>query len=115
MDAEARRIRQGVGRVDREAGSGTRRYPETLRDAVVRYARGGREEGESVRAIAGRLGVPVPTLSLWLAESRNGCFRPVRVAGGEGVRTVPALISPEGYRVEGLALADLVAVLRALR
>ncbi len=77
-----------------------------------------------VRAIAERLGVSCNTVYRWTAEARAGrerresaAFVQVAVLSVEPVNspTVPlVLVSPGGYRVEGLDLAGLAELLGAL-
>jgi hypothetical protein len=115
MDTMARAIRREVARLRRESVSGRTRYPQALRERVQAYAAGQRQEGAGVPGIARRIGIPFPTLAQWLrgGGTRKG-FRPVAVEALEPRSPGPSLITAGGVRVEGLGLADLVAVLRAL-
>jgi len=115
MDERARRIRQQVARVERAARGGLRRYPGSVRQEVTEYTRARRETGESLAVVAGRLGIPVPTLAVWLREEKSVRFRPVRVSEAGPGGPVVTLTTPGGYRVEGLGLAELAALLRALQ
>jgi hypothetical protein len=102
----------------RQAGLGIR-VPEELRRLAVRFGRWAQDEGESLGEAAVQLGVSRATLERWLAEEPAGDSSAVREvvvreeeAGGGGVLT---LVTPEGFRIEGLAVADLAVLVRSLR
>jgi hypothetical protein len=61
--------------------------------------------------------VPWQTLRLWADEGRGGGLRPV-VVDDAAARTTESgtltLVTPSGYRVEGLHAGTLVELLRAL-
>lgn len=98
------------------------RFPARLRQAIVLYARKHRATGARVHAIARSLGLNPSTLCGWLAcEGRRGGFRRVRVVAPRAatpragaVAQAAVLVTPRGYRVEGLAPEHVVALLRAL-
>jgi len=115
MDERSRRIRQQVGQVERAARGGLRRYPRSVRQEVAEYVRARREGGESLAAVAGRLDIPIPTLAVWLREEKPRRFRPVGVSEAAPAPAAVILTTPGGYRVEGLGLAELAALLRALQ
>jgi len=83
------------------------------------------EGGESVSAVARRLEVTPLTLERWLASAPQEAAPPVMrevvvrdAAGapaGEQGEMGLTLVTPDGFRVEGLAAAELVEILRALR
>ena len=98
-----------------------KRYPEPLRQLAVGFATEAEACGWSGSRMARRLGVAWATLERWCAT------QPVTDSGG-GMREVvvrddapssaelrPVLVTPEGYRIEGLGQEDLVEILRALR
>lgn len=111
------RLRRRIA--DQRADSSRPRYPEDLKAEIVAFTRRRMAEGASRRRCALDLGLPVPTLALWMrgAEPEAG-FRPVRQAQEEPDTATPSgelrLVTPAGHRVEGLDLEGLVAVLRAL-
>ena len=99
-----------------------KRYPQSLRQLAVGFASEAEAAGWSGSRIARRLGVAWATLERWCATTQ-----PVTDSGG-GMREVvlrddtpssaerrPILMTPEGYRIEGLGQEDLVEILRALR
>ena len=98
------------------------RFPATLRREILQYAQEHRVGGEGVHAIARGLSLNPNTLYGWLgAEGRRGSFRPVRVVATGATSSAPevvargaVLVTPQGFRVEGLAPETLAALLRAL-
>lgn len=112
MDARVKRFRaeaarHGVGRVGR-------RYPAEMKAIAVALAE---ERGaEPLSRVASELGVSELSLQRWLEQGEPARFRPVEVemesigapAGGL------VLITPRGYRVEGLEAESLASLLRVL-
>lgn len=97
------------------------RCPEELRARVVAYVEVRRGEGASFRKIGRELGISSTAVRRWLRREPGGGrgeLVPVRVAGGAhapgwsvGGVTV---VSPRGWRVEGLDLEGVVALLEVL-
>lgn len=105
----------------RQAGSGFR-VPEELRRVAIRFGRWALDEGESLGGVAATLEVSRATLERWLDEEPAFESSPVRevvvrqagaeeVGGGTGL----TLVTPEGFRIEGVAVADLAELVRSLR
>lgn len=100
----------------RRSGAGVR-VPEDLRRMAVRYGGCALEHGESLGGAAAQLGVSRATLESWLAQApvteaaavREVVVKEVARAGSGGK---PMLVTPEGFRIEGLMLAELVRSLR---
>lgn len=95
------------------------RYPQSVREAAVGLARSRRNAGISLRRTAGELGLNAPTLYLWLARKPSKALCPVAIADSVDTTTrrgprCAILVTPEGYRIEGLEAAELVTLLRAL-
>jgi hypothetical protein len=122
----ARQAMRGLG----ERGV-TTRIPEEVRAAVLAYADEARAGGETWAGIAKQVGLSATALQRW-SRGRRGRKRereenparllPVRVssepafevtAGGTGSGLT--LSTPHGERLEGLGVAEAVALLRALR
>lgn len=116
MDARARRFREAARRENRGQIRRGVRYSRELRRAAVEYA--GRREAQGARraAIALELGVSPLTLMRWLRDEGRPGFRKVtlREARVESSARTAVLTTPAGFRVEGLDVADLAALLRAL-
>jgi transposase-like protein len=112
MDGRVKRFRDAVARSG--AGAVGRRYPAELRALAAALARERREE--PLARVAADLGVSAVSLQRWLEQGEPVGFRPVEIEPGPA--TVPArglaLITPRGYRVEGLEAGVLVSLLRVL-
>ncbi len=88
-----------------------RRYPRALRERMVAWANRERRRGRRWQEIATELGVRSATLTRWCGEPPE--FVPVVVqaeVSGEGV----ALVSPTGWRIEGLSLTKALEVMRSV-
>ena len=93
--------------------------PRPLKTAVIDFAVARRAAGEKIRLIARALGMPTSTLQAWLAASRKRGLVPVEVVVEPSPVAVPVRSSlrlecPGGYVVQGLDVAQVVAVLRGL-
>ena len=96
-----------------------RSYEETERRSLVAEFERRRAAGKSVRAIARALGVSAKNYYNW--QRRYGSavlpvLRSVTIVDAvvTPVSPCPVVISPLGYRVEGLSVADVATLLRAL-
>jgi hypothetical protein len=120
MDAEIRQFRHAARTLNRgRTGTAVRYTPELRRQAVdiVRIRMAG---GMSLAAAARLLGLRSRTVALWLRKHPQSRFRPVAV-GVHGPSRFPdpgswpvVLITPQGFRVEGLDAKDVAAVVRSL-
>jgi hypothetical protein len=112
MDVRVKRFRDEV---TRQGGGGVgRRYPAELRALAVVVAEERREE--PLAKVAADLGVSAMSLQRWLEQGEPVRFRPIEVER-ESAGTVArglVLITPRGYRVEGLEAGTLVSLLRVL-
>ena len=99
-------------------------YPDHVRREVLRHVRPLRDAGRSLASLADEVGLPAPTLGRWLAgEKRDDQpgFVPVLVHDASlaeatrspGLGTL-TLVTPAGYRVEGLDVDGLRALLPVL-
>lgn len=130
MEKELEQFRQEVERLraGRRGGSGP--FPEPLRAFAVRYLVYALEKGETVKAVVERLGVSEPTLQAWRrgqtpgskargSEPKAAPLVPVVVhprkedAAPRAAATF-AVVSPQGWRVEGLGLEEAAQLLRRL-
>lgn len=111
MDAQVKRFREAVSR--QGVGGVGRRYPEELRAVAVAVAKARKDE--PLAWVAADLGVSTVSLQRWLEQAEPAHFRPVEVAPETGVEAAGlVLITPRGYRVEGLEAEALVSLLRVL-
>jgi hypothetical protein len=119
MNDRVRTIRAEISRLRHGRLPTAVRYPSVIRQHVTAIARRRRAGGANVPAIAREFGVAPWTLALWLRNPSAAVVRAVDVvpdaprSSGAPVAG-PVLITPEGFRVEGLDRDTLVAVLRAL-
>ena len=121
MDRLLEAFRQGLQGAGLRAGLGVR-YPQALRELAVAYFHEAHRQGRSRRRAAEALGVSDVTLSRWIEEAgpdvpelvETAALREVVVTDSRP-RGSLSLVTPEGYRVEGLGVAELAEVLRALR
>jgi hypothetical protein len=119
MDRDARKLRRTVARLQEGQARTAVRYPGDLRQRVMAFARRRQRQGADVTAIAREVGVAPWTLALWLrrpvaAHVRAVDVVPDAVPVAGGPEAGPVLITPRGFRVEGLDRDGLVALLRAL-
>lgn len=71
-----------------------------------------RAGGRTVAELAAELGVAAGTILRWSKDGARAIV-PVRVVPDE-IPTSMAVVSPTGFRIEGLSLADAIRVLREL-
>ena len=98
-------------------------FPPALRERVGRWVAAQEGGGERLSDLAPLLGVSATSLRSWARAADRGSdqktsrFLPV-VVKAEGLPTAPesglTLHTPQGYRVSGLGLHELVTVLRSL-
>ena len=118
MKNEVNRVRAALAGMVR--GRGRRFSPETRR-MIAGAAAGLREQGRSWLSIGRALDLPPETarrLCLAAGEGKGrGGFVRVMVAedGADGGRSGLVLVSPSGYRVEGLDAEQAAALLTRLR
>ena len=109
---ELERLKREIGRLERGRG---RRYPAGLRERITVYARSRRDEGEGWATISDELAVPWETLRRWtLGPKPSTAMVPVEVIAPAVVAEGVAVVSPTGWRLEGLDVREAVAVLRAV-
>lgn len=99
------------------------RYPQTFRDKAVELVGGLKAAGWTQKKISQQFEIPWQTLGRWCeddkpesSEEASESFRPVEVVGeqrevsGDGV----SLVSPSGWRIEGLTVAEALEAARRL-
>ena len=120
-DEVGRRLREAIAGLGRHR---TQPLPQELHVEVERYAALRRRAGASWRTIAGSVGVSASALQRWGARERSSAVRAglrrVRVrrewVPGQAVASATlVLISPAGFRVEGLGVAQALEMLRELQ
>ena len=121
MEASAERLRAAVVALGRTKRN--QRIPLALRAELIAHTRAARVRGVAWGAIARELGVSMTGLKRWFAALppvRRGApmLRRVRVTSATdsqpSVGRALCVVSPQGYRVEGLDIAAAAVLLRAL-
>ncbi len=98
-----------------------KRFPAEIRSQVLRVVEVERSKGMTWRKIAEQLGVTQQKLFRWRRQERSGrpanAFVPVRIV--EARKSTPAeglsLVTPSGYRLEGLTLESAANLLARLK
>ena len=98
-------------------GRKPRPYSEEQRRFAVNYARRELEAGKKKSLILRDLGISDGALSKWMGKKKEAAGRGFRrvqlktISGAEGMLT---LVTPGGYRIEGLSLESAAALLSTL-
>ena len=94
------------------------RYPESFQKQVAQYARGqiGRY---SKNQISKTVGIPWVTIGRWMEQiegQTNTGLVPVRITASE-LQTKPSvsMVTPEGWRIEGLSVDQTCRILERMR
>jgi hypothetical protein len=115
MDREARWLREQVVR----CGPRTRgaRVPAALRAQIAAYAQQRRGDGASCAGIAAGVGVSTESIRRWVTPrpvTTERALVAVHVVDAAPAGERLAVVSPTGYRVDGLTLGQVAALLRQL-
>jgi hypothetical protein len=113
MDETVIRVRARLARMQRGRG---KRYTPELKKQIARAALQLRQSGLGWHRIGQALGIPNETVRRFCGASGGsgrGAFSPVVVAD-DGDRSVAVLVTPSGYRIEGLNLDQMVQLLSRL-
>lgn len=101
----------------RERGGSRWRTPVALREEIVVWVSNLQSTGHGVGAIATAIGLSESALRRWLSPvETSDNFRRVRV-GGVAARSkggALVMVTPTGFRLEGLTVDQAVEVLRRL-
>ena len=89
------------------------RCPVDLREKIAEFAKERKNEGVGVGEMAKSLGVSESGLSRWLGGGKPK-LRPVRVAEQAPSHDRLVLVTPGGYRLEGLSASSAADLLRRL-
>lgn len=95
----------------RKRGTGVR-YPQHVRAQIAEAAKLLRQRGASWQRVGEVLGIPHETIRRH-TEASTSAFVPVVVKADPA--TAPVLVTPSGYRVEGLSVSALAELLGQLR
>lgn len=111
MEKDSKELRAAIAKS--RVGQSRWRCPAKLRDEIVGFAQERRREGVSVMKLAQELGVSESGLIRWLQKA-EGRLRPVRVIEKPSSCDSLVLMTPGGYRLEGLSPTSAAEVLRSL-
>jgi len=105
-------LRRAVARLQRGRRE---RFPKDLRSKLIAYIHGRRDAGATLEQIGEEIGVNCKTVANWVSRARKrSSFCRVEVAQEQGVAGALTVRGPCGVRVEGMAITDLVDLLRRL-
>jgi hypothetical protein len=88
-------------------------YPAHVRETVVGAARAWLAAGWSPNRVGRELGLAATTIRLWIEASEKPAFRPVTLSSSTMNRAL-CLVTPSGYRLEGLDLESAASLLERL-
>ena len=113
QDREAQELRRRVARLKRERPGF--RFSATLRAKITAWVAAHRERGVWWCDLSRAIGVPAATLKRWAAARAfaTPAMLPVEVIDAPPTGTV-TLVSQTGLRLEGVAIADAIAILQRL-
>ena len=117
MEMKLEEFRREVAQLRGGRKKGAPVYPERLRRFAIEHVGRRLGEGAKLKALEQELGVSVPTLHLWTSTGKVAFRRvQVRATGASRVLATPSLIvvTPAGYRAEGLDTDQVAVLLRAL-
>ena len=126
MERDLRALQREIAQLPRSGLRGRRDYPRELRARIILCAERHIRSGVSVFRLARDLGVPLSTLTIWIEgrspskSSTVAAFREVALSDATSFEDTPmtagpiVLVTPQGFRVEGLRVAELAELFRAL-
>jgi hypothetical protein len=113
MERDAVMLRAELSRVVRGRG---KRFSAELRRRVVEFGQRRRVEGASWSLVGSELGMNYKTVRRWCLEKGSMALRRVEIVSATREPTAGIIVvSPSGFRAEGLTVRDVVVVLAALR
>ncbi len=109
---EGNRLRLEILRL---GDSTSRRYPPEVRVRILDWVDRAKREGMSRTECSDVLGVPMQRLAAWRAEipPMPKALVPVEVREEMATACALSFVAPSGHRIEGLSIAEAVALLRA--
>lgn len=111
---EAAKLRRELDRVEGRQG---RCFPPELKVRAARWIAERRAGGAPVAEIAAELGLAEATVLRWSSATkptRTRALVPVEVVPDPVAAHTVSIVSPSGFRVDGLSLLEAAALLRAL-
>lgn len=112
---QAQRFREAAATHNQDRVVGAWRYPKALHAEALAYDAEQRAAGRSLRSISSELGISAPTLIRWRKEAESPSpLQPIRLITDSAAEESLTLVTPSGYRLEGLSPASAAALLREL-
>ncbi len=111
MEARLREVQRAVAALGQRGR--TQRVPEAVRGKVVDYTRAQRACGKSWQTIAREVGLSASGLQRWLQEAPQLTQVNI-VPDREPDASKVSLISPRGYRIEGVTLVEALRAIERL-
>lgn len=114
MTSDSSELREAITRS--RAGQIRWRCPRPLRARIVAFTQQRQQAGISIEKTARELGVSASGLTRWL-QAGEPRLRPVRIAEAPTESPSPdslVLVTPGGYRLEGLSPASAADLLRRM-
>ena len=112
MTSDSSELREAITRS--RAGQIRWRCPPPLRAKIVAFTRQRQQTGMTIEKTARELGVSASGLTRWL-QAGEPRIRPVRIAEAPApLQDSLVLVTPGGYRLEGLSPASAADLLRRL-
>lgn len=116
MDDRVRRLRSRLEALSRGRAPRGVRYPVEIRAEVVGLTREAYGAGVGARALAKQLRLPLATITRWERHVPRQRLRQITIGPtrpeGVSAPSAPVLVTPQGWRVEGLDVATLLRVLQ---
>ena len=117
MDEKIEAFREEVLRWRSTRLMGARPYTTEMKAKALQLAKDLQEHGLAMDVVAKRIGICAATLYLWRSSSKGRHMVPVKVVRAEPHETAPGrfdLVSPRGYRLEGLPVKLAITMLQEL-
>ena len=112
-------LKKKISRLPVNSMGSRKPYPRKVKEAVVALAEEWCGSGQTQAALVEELGINEGTLWRWRREmgtsmERRGKVREIQVVEDKKSNSARTLILPNGVRVEGLELDELVVLVREL-
>ena len=117
MDEKIATFREEVLRWRGTRRKGALPYTAEMKTRALQLAKDLQTQGLAMNVVAKRIGICAATLYLWRSSTKGSRMVSVKVVRAEPHETAPcrfALVSPRGYRLEGLPVKLAVAMLQEL-
>ena len=114
MENELRELKRILDKLPRRGPRRRRNFPPELRAAVLELVERAVSSGGTLTGTRKALGLSLTTLSAWRRTKSPKRLMPVHVTASLPAARELVLVTPKGYRIEGLSPAELVGVLEAL-